>query len=125
MPNVVYFELCVDDIDLAAAFYEKVFDWKIANSDDPSYRFIDAGDHEASGALRSRHEEWPTEGSELDSTINTIDVASVDSVANKIVAAGGKILAPKIALPGVGYVQYCRDTDDNCFAIMEYDESAS
>jgi uncharacterized protein len=125
MPGVIYFEICVDDVDTAAKFYEKVFDWKIANSDDPSYRFIDAGDQEFSGAIRSRDEEWPTDGSKLDSTINTIDVPSVDSVANKIVAAGGKIVGPKIALEGVGYVQYCRDTDGNCFAIMEYDELAS
>jgi len=118
MPNVIFFEICVDDVERAAMFYGKVFDWRIANGDDPSYRLIDTGENEVGGALMARLEE-------SDSTINTIDVPSVDSVAKKIAVAGGKVLAPKIAIEGVGYVQYCQDTDGNSFAIMEYDESAS
>jgi predicted enzyme related to lactoylglutathione lyase len=118
MPNVVFFEICVEDVERAAVFYERIFDWKIAKGDDSSYRFIETGENEGiGGALMTRVEE-------LDSTINTIDVPSVDAVAKEIAAAGGKVMAPKIALEGVGYVQYCQDLDGNSFAIIEYDESA-
>jgi predicted enzyme related to lactoylglutathione lyase len=119
MPNVVFFEICVEDVERAAVFYEKIFDWKIAKSDDSSYRLIETSKDEGiGGALMTREEE-------LDSTVNTIDVPSVDVVAKKIAAAGGKVMAPKVAVEGVGYVQYCQDLDGNSFAIMEYDESAA
>jgi uncharacterized protein len=118
MPNVVFFEICVEDVERAAVFYEKIFDWKIAKSEDLNYRLIETGEDEGiGGALTTRVEE-------LDSTVNTIDVPSVDVVAKKIAAAGGKVMAPKVVLEGVGYVQYCQDLDGNSFAIMEYDESA-
>jgi uncharacterized protein len=120
MPNVVHFEICVDDLDLAANFYAKVFDWNIQKAEDGSdYQFIitDKDDEFAiSGGLTKRIDEW-------DSTVNTIDVPSVDRCAKKIAAAGGRILAPKTAIPGVGYVQYCQDLEGNSFGIMEYDDS--
>jgi hypothetical protein len=122
MPNVVHFEICVDDLDQAASFYAKVFDWTIQKAEDGSdYHFIvtDKDDDFAiTGGLTKRVDEW-------DSTVNTIDVPSVDRFAKKIAAAGGRILAPKIAVPGVGYVQYCQDLEGNSFGIMEYDDSAA
>jgi predicted enzyme related to lactoylglutathione lyase len=122
MPNVIHFEICVDDIESAANFYTKVFDWRIEKVDDGSnYRFISTDEDEGpaiTGGLMKRLDEW-------DSTINTIDVPSVDTFARKIAEAGGKVLAPKIAVSGVGYVQYCQDVEGNSFGIMEYDDSAS
>jgi predicted enzyme related to lactoylglutathione lyase len=121
MPNVVHFELCVDDLEEAAKFYGKVFDWKIEKAGDAAdYLLIttDPQDEFAiTGGLTRRLEEW-------DSTINTIDVPSVDRFAKKIAAAGGRILAPKITIPKLGYVQYCQDFEGNSFGIIEYDESA-
>ena len=120
MPNVVHFEICVDDPERAASFYSKVFDWKIDKAADGSdYRFITTGDEAAiTGGLTKRVDDW-------DSTVNTIDVPSVDSFAKRIAAAGGKVLAPKIAIPGVGYLQYCQDLEGNSFGIMEYDDLAA
>ena len=60
-----------------------------------------------------------------ESTINTFDVADVDAFAQRIAEAGGEVLAPKIAIPGVGFVQYCQDTEGNTFGVMQLDESAS
>ena len=58
------------------------------------------------------------------SVINTIEVHSVDDFVDKIQKNGGVIVAPKVAIPGVGYVAYFRDTEENVFGIMEADESA-
>jgi hypothetical protein len=58
------------------------------------------------------------------STTNTIDVPSVDEFISKITEAGGKIVAPKQSIPGVGYFAYCQDTEGNTFGIMEEDTSA-
>ena len=57
-------------------------------------------------------------------TINTIDVPSVDESVTKILAAGGKVLRPKMAVPGVGYMAYCEDTEGNVFGIMQEDTAA-
>jgi predicted enzyme related to lactoylglutathione lyase len=42
----------------------------------------------------------------------------------KIVEAGGKVLTPKMAVPGVGYMSYCKDTEGNVFGIMQNDPNA-
>ncbi len=57
-------------------------------------------------------------------TINTIGVPSVDEFVGKVVSAGGKVEIPKMAIPGVGYQAYCRDTEGNLFGIHQSDPSA-
>ena len=57
-------------------------------------------------------------------TVNTVDVPSADDFAAKVTANGGKVLTPKMAVPGVGYFHYCQDTEGNVFVIMEADQSA-
>ena len=37
---------------------------------------------------------------------------------------GGKILASKKAVPGMGYFALCLDTENNAFAIWEVDDNA-
>jgi predicted enzyme related to lactoylglutathione lyase len=59
------------------------------------------------------------------STINTIDVASVDGAVAKITARGGTVVAPKMAIPGMCYFAYCKDTEGNTFGVMESDPSAA
>jgi predicted enzyme related to lactoylglutathione lyase len=58
------------------------------------------------------------------STYNTVDVPSVDEFVRKITENGGKVIVPKFAVPGVGYMAYCADTEGNVFGIMEEDTSA-
>lgn len=121
MPNVIHFEICVDDLGSAAAFYASVFDWDIEPvKEDSEYLSIgvrEGVDRDISGGLTVRVDEQ-------NSTINTIQVPSVDIYARKITENGGKILAPKISIPGQGYVQYCHDLEGNTFGIMELDKSA-
>ena len=61
----------------------------------------------------------------MDRVTNTIDVLSVDEFIGKIEASGGKILMPKMTVPGVGYMAYFEDTEGNTFGIMQADDSAS
>ena len=57
-------------------------------------------------------------------TINTIDVPSVDEFAARIAQNGGRVVMPKRAVPGVGWMAYCQDTEGNVFGIMQSDSSA-
>lgn len=53
-----------------------------------------------------------------------IGVKSVDERSAKVQELGGKIIAPKTAVPGIGYFAVCLDTENNNFAIFEPNENA-
>jgi hypothetical protein len=57
-------------------------------------------------------------------TVNTITVDSVDEVAAKVTSYGGKVVLPKMAIPGVGYQIYCQDTEGIVFGLHQADPSA-
>ena len=120
MPRVVHFEFYVDDPDRAVKFYEEVFGWKITKWEGPiDYWLVMTGEDDQpgiDGAIARR-----TKGA---TTLNTVDVPSVDEFTEKIVEAGGRVVVPKQAVPGVGYVAYCADPEGIVFGIMETDPSA-
>jgi hypothetical protein len=119
MPRVVHFEIPADDPDRAVKFYEEVFGWEINRWEGPvDYWLITSGEEEAgiNGAITGRDQ--------LKSTVNTIEVPSVDDCTEKIVGAGGKVVTPKMAIPGVGYHSYCMDTEGNLFGVMRSDPTA-
>lgn len=122
MPKITHFEISCDDIQRASKFYTKVFGWQIdqGEGDEDDYLMInpeDDDDYGITGGLTVRS--YPS-----DSTVNTFEVDSVDNYAKMITEAGGKVIPPKVSLPGVGYLVYCYDTEGNIFGVMEYDESA-
>ena len=122
MPRVVHFEIPADDPRRAVAFYEKVFDWKIAkweggNEDYWLATTGEAGEPGIDGGI-TRRSATPT-------VCNTLGVSSVDEYARRVVESGGKVVAPKMAIPGVGYLAYCLDSEGNMFGIMQPDMSAS
>ena len=120
MPRVVHFEIPVDDPERAASFYERVFAWKIAKWDGPEdYWMITTGEADQPG-INGGFQKRVGQGV----TTNTIDVPSVDAYVSQVVKAGGKVALPKMAVPGVGYLAYCIDTEGNVFGMMESDESA-
>lgn len=120
MPRVVHFDVPVDDPDRAIVFYSTVFGWKIEKWAGPQdYWLIATGGSEQpgiDGGMMKREAPVVT-------VVNSIDVPSVDDFAERVIAAGGKVVMPKTAIPGVGYLAYCQDTEGNTFGIMQSDES--
>jgi predicted enzyme related to lactoylglutathione lyase len=49
--------------------------------------------------------EWKSKGS----VYNTKDVPSVDKFIKNIAKIGGKTITERRAVPGVGYMAYCKD----------------
>ncbi|MCA1556519.1 MAG: VOC family protein [Acidobacteria bacterium] len=123
MPRVIHFELSADDPERAVKFYDEVFGWKTQKWDGPQiYWLLKTGEGGTGidGGLMKRSDNPlpPT------SATNTIDVPSVDDYAQKITEHGGKVVMPKGAVPGIGYIAYCEDTEGNVFGIMQFDSSA-
>jgi len=56
--------------------------------------------------------------------MNFIDVPSVEECSRKIISNGGKIVQPRQAIPGVGYILVFQDTEGNVFGILETDTTA-
>ena len=52
-------------------------------------------------------------------TVNSIEVGSVDDFVAKTTSAGGSIAVPKMEIPGVGFIAYCKDPDGNMFGLFQ------
>lgn len=121
MPRVIHFEINADDPKDLVEFYSQVFDWQMIKWDGPvDYWLVTTGDESQpgiNGAIMHR-------GEASESTVNTIDIPSVDEYIDKIEKAGGKVLSPKTVVPGVGYMAYCKDPQGNTFGLMQEDSSA-
>ena len=121
MPRVVHFEIATDSPERAVQFYSEVFGWKIQKWGGPEdYWLCTTGDAEQpgiDGALMRRSKPGWT-------TVNTIEVPSLDDSIARIVEAGGKVVSPKETIPGVGDFAYCQDTEGNAFGILQSDTKA-
>ena len=120
MPRVIHFEINADNPERAVKFYSKVFGWKIEKwPGGPDYWLAGTG---AEGEPGINGAILPRTGKLT--TVNTISVASVDEAVKDIERAGGKMLQPKMPIPGIGYFAYCQDTEGNVFGVMQSDPSA-
>ncbi len=120
MPRVIHFELPADDPDRAVGFYQKSLGWKIEKWDGPEdYWLVSTGDtaQEGINGAITRRSAFPT-------VVNTVGVDDVDEFVRRVVEAGGEVAMPKMAVPGVGYLAYCKDTEGNLFGMMQSDPEA-
>jgi predicted enzyme related to lactoylglutathione lyase len=121
MPRPMHFEIPADDPARAEAFYGAVFGWKFRKWDGPMpYWLITTGaDGEPGidGGLLPRSQPGA-------STVNTIGVASLDDTVRAVEAKGGRVVAPRMGIPGVGWLAYCLDPEGNTFGVLEADEKA-
>jgi predicted enzyme related to lactoylglutathione lyase len=116
MPRVVHFEIYGDEPERLIDFYEEVFGWKFEKWGPMDYWIIRTGEGPGiDGGL----------GKQRNPGVNTIDVPDVDEYLKKIRKAGGTVVVPKTAMPGVGYLAYFEDTEGNIFGIMKDDPNAN
>jgi hypothetical protein len=53
-----------------------------------------------------------------------LDVPDLDGYVARVEHAGGLIVVPKMAMPGVGWLAYAQDTEGNIFGMMQRDSQA-
>ena len=55
----------------------------------------------------------------------TVDVPALDDYLKKAQARGGAVAVPKMPIPGIGWLAYCKDTEGNVFGMMQSDPKAA
>ncbi|PRX46719.1 hypothetical protein B0I33_107297 [Prauserella shujinwangii] len=125
MPRPVYFDIHASDPERAITFYTAVFDWQFERWGPTPYWLVSTGDGPGiDGGLAQREGPAPENGAPVNAFAVTLDVADVDATAREVEQAGGVVLGPKAAIPGVGWLVHCRDPEGNLFGLLESDQSA-
>lgn len=128
MTRLVHFEIHAENPEQAAEFYSKVFGWEIKKWDGPMpYWLITTGPSDQpgiNGGILKRMGAKPVEGQAVNAFVCTIDVPSLDEYVIKATSNGGSIAMPKMPVPGMGWLAYCKDPEGNIFGMMQNDPLA-
>ncbi len=126
MSRVIHFEIHAENPSRAIGFYEKAFGWQFMKWEGPQeYWVITTGPADLpginGGLVRRR---GTIDGLAVIAYVCTLDVQSVDDAAARVTELGGTVVLPKMAVPHVGWLAYCKDTEGNIFEIMQTDPAA-
>jgi uncharacterized protein len=125
MPRVIHFEIVAEKPERAMKFYKEVFGWEFNKWNAPQdYWLVKTGEDNQPG-INGGLTPKMNQGNDTSSRVtNTIDVSSVDDFSKKISTQGGKVVQPKMAIPGIGYLAICEDTEGISFGIIQNDRNA-
>jgi predicted enzyme related to lactoylglutathione lyase len=56
--------------------------------------------------------------------MNYFGVASLDASTKKVKSLGGSLISERMAVPGMGFLVNCMDTEGNLFGLYEEDPNA-
>ena len=131
MPNrVAHFEIHATNPEELAKFYVNAFGWEIKKWEGGQMEYwmvMTGGKDEPAGingGLTRRMGPAPVEGGAVNGYVCTIVVPSFDEHASKILAAGGIVAMPKMALTGMAWQGYFKDPEGNIFGLHQVDPNA-
>ena len=126
MPRVVHFEIHADDPGRAIQFYSGLFEWEFTRWEGvQEYWLVKTGldgQPGINGGLVRRR--GTVDGQAVIAFVCTVDVPSVDQALIRIASGGGSVVMPKMAVPGVGWLAYAKDTEGNIFGVLQPDPTA-
>jgi uncharacterized protein len=114
-----WFDIYVDDMDRAVAFYEIVLKQKLEKIGDPTGETQmmsfpgNMAVYGAAGALVKAKHARPGIGGTM--VYFSVEECSVEQ--SRVVAAGGKIVRSKFSIGEFGWVTLCTDTEGNMFGL--------
>lgn len=128
MPRVVHFEIHAEDPERAVKFYQDLFGWEITRWDGPMPYWLvmtgPEGQPGINGGIMKRMGAGPSPGQAVNAYVCTVDVPRLDQFLAKSTALGAKIVVPKMAVSGIGWLVYVTDTEGNILGMMESDPGA-
>jgi len=120
--TIVHFEIPADNVEKLRKFYSGVFGWKIEKMLGPTeYWSIETVPVDKKGmAVRPGvNGGMMKKQNPAHKPVNYIAVESVDEYAKKIETLGGKILVPKMEVPGMGWWTLALDPEGNQLGIFQ------
>ena len=121
-PN--YFEIHVEDTGRAVAFYREIFGWSFSKAEGLPIEYWRIETEGPRGGLLKRPVKALSPEHGTNAFICSMEVASFDTTAAKILSAGGRIAMAKFAVPGVCWQGYFLDTEGNTFGVFQADAAA-
>jgi len=120
--TIVHFEIPADDVEKLRKFYSQLFGWKIEKMPGPvEYWGIQTVPFDEKGVpmrpgvnggmMKKQNPEHKP--------VNYVLVESVDEYVKKIESLDGKIVVPKMEVPGIGWWALALDPEGNQFAILQ------
>ena len=119
MNAIGWFDIFVEDLDRATAFYETVLGRNLEPLGDPTGETrmmsfpADMGQYGAGGALSKSPHGRPGVGG----TIVYFNAQDCAVEEGRVVAAGGQVVRPKFSIGEHGFVSLAMDTEGNMFGI--------
>ena len=127
MPRVIHFEIHAENPERAVNFYRGLFGWEFTKWEGPMpYWLIKTGPDNApgiNGGLLPR--QGAIDGQAVIAYVCTVDTANLDESLKKAQAGGAIVAVPKMPIPGIGWLAYCKDTEGNIFGMMQSDPKAA
>lgn len=115
-----WFDIYVNDMERAVAFYQTVLKQELENMRDPTGSNVimksfptDMENYGAGGALVKREGANPGAGG----TVVYFGVEDCSIEESRVEKAGGKVINPKMSIGEFGFVSLCMDTEGNIFGI--------
>jgi len=119
MNAVGWFDIYVNELDRAVAFYETVLGCKLEPMGDPTGETqmmsfpADMSSYGAAGALTKSEHAAPGVGG----TVVYFSAEDCAVVEARVADAGGKVVRPKFSIGEFGWVALCQDTEGNMFGL--------
>lgn len=118
--RVVHFEIPCDQPEKTIEFFKSVFGWTFQQFGNHPYWLAITGDEKSpginGGIMKKKDPNQPV--------VNSIEVTDIDESIRKIEHSGGKIVVPKMPVPGVGWSAYFKDPDENIHGVYQNDPQA-
>lgn len=115
-----WFDIYVNDMDRAVAFYQAILGRELENLVDPTDSNVimksfptNMEHYGAGGALVKREGAGPVTGG----TIVYFGVEDCATEESRVEQAGGKVIKPKMSIGEFGFVSVCMDTEGNLFGL--------
>lgn len=121
MPTIVHFDVPAEDIERAKKFYSALLGWRFESYPEMQYNLITTTNLDGTPAVGGGM------GKRMDPSqhiVNYFGVPSIDAAVKKVKSLGGTIVTEKMAVPQMGYLVNCMDTEGNAFGLWEENKKA-
>lgn len=128
MSRPSHFEIHASDPQAAMNFYGGLFGWTFSQWGEMPYWMITTGPDDEpgiNGGLMPREGGLPEAMQAVNAFVCTSYVENVDDSVAKCLELGGSVALAKMAVPGIGWIAYGKDTDGSIFGMMQDDPSAA